>query len=157
MLRFYAISFAIVILDQLTKKIILAKMALRDVVEVTSFFDIVHLHNYGAAFSCLHNAGGWQRYFLSAISILVSIALPFYIKKNQHDIFLAIGLTLILGGAIGNLIDRFSYNAVLDFIHLHYNNFHWYVFNIADINITLGCILIIILELFSNRKKKNEI
>ena len=84
MLRFYAISFAIVILDQLTKKIILAKMVLRDVVEVTSFFDIVHLHNYGAAFSFLHNAGGWQRYFLSAISILVSIVLPFYIKKNQQ-------------------------------------------------------------------------
>ena len=119
MLRFYAISFAIVILDQLTKKIILAKMALRDVVEVTSFFDIVHLHNYGAAFSFLHNAGGWQRYFLSAISILVSIVLPFYIKKNQHDIFLAMGLTLVLGGAIGNLVDRLFLGYVVDFVSLH--------------------------------------
>ena len=116
MLKFYAISFVIVILDQLSKKIILANMALRDIVEVTPFFDIVHLHNYGAAFSFLHNAGGWQRYFLSTIYIAVSIALPFYIKKNKHDILLAMGLTLILGGAIGNLVDRLFLGYVVDFL-----------------------------------------
>ena len=153
MLRFYAISFAIVILDQLTKKIILAKMALRDVVEVTSFFDIVHLHNYGAAFSFLHNAGGWQRYFLSAISILVSIALPFYIKKNKHDIFLAIGLTLILGGAIGNLVDRLFLGFVVDFVSLHIDDvFYWPAFNVADSAISLGVILLI----YDALKKKND-
>ena len=153
MLRFYAISFAIVILDQLTKKIILAKMALRDVVEVTSFFDIVHLHNYGAAFSFLHNAGGWQRYFLSAISILVSIVLPFYIKKNQHDIFLAMGLTLVLGGAIGNLVDRLFLGYVVDFVSLHIDDvFYWPAFNVADIAISLGVILLI----YDALKKKND-
>lgn len=153
MLRFYAISFAIVILDQLTKKIILAKMALRDVVEVTSFFDIVHLHNYGAAFSFLHNAGGWQRYFLSAISILVSIVLPFYIKKNQHDIFLAMGLTLVLGGAIGNLVDRLFLGYVVDFVSLHIDDiFYWPAFNVADSAISLGVILLI----YDALKKKND-
>lgn len=153
MLRFYAISFAIVILDQLTKKIILAKMALRDVVEVTSFFDIVHLHNYGAAFSFLHNAGGWQRYFLSAISILVSIVLPFYIKKNQHDIFLAMGLTLVLGGAIGNLVDRLFLGYVVDFVSLHIDDvFYWPAFNVADTAISLGVILLI----YDALKKKND-
>ena len=153
MLRFYAISFAIVILDQLTKKIILAKMALRDVVEVTSFFDIVHLHNYGAAFSFLHNAGGWQRYFLSAISILVSIVLPFYIKKNQQDIFLAMGLTLVLGGAIGNLVDRLFLGYVVDFVSLHIDDvFYWPAFNVADIAISLGVILLI----YDALKKKND-
>ena len=153
MLRFYAISFAIVILDQLTKKIILAKMALRDVVEVTSFFDIVHLHNYGAAFSFLHNAGGWQRYFLSAISILVSIFLPFYIKKNQHDIFLAMGLTLVLGGAIGNLVDRLFLGYVVDFVSLHIDDvFYWPAFNVADTAISLGVILLI----YDALKKKND-
>lgn len=153
MLRFYAISFAIVILDQLTKKIILAKMALRDVVEVTSFFDIVHLHNYGAAFSFLHNAGGWQRYFLSAISILVSIVLPFYIKKNQHDIFLAMGLTLVLGGAIGNLVDRLFLGYVVDFVSLHIDDvFYWPAFNVADSVISLGVILLI----YDALKKKND-
>ena len=153
MLRFYAISFAIVILDQLTKKIILAKMALRDVVEVTSFFDIVHLHNYGAAFSFLHNAGGWQRYFLSAISILVSIVLPFYIKKNQHDIFLAIGLTLVLGGAIGNLVDRLFLGYVVDFVSLHIDDvFYWPAFNVADSAISLGVILLI----YDALKKKKD-
>ena len=153
MLRFYAISFAIVILDQLTKKIILAKMALRDVVEVTSFFDIVHLHNYGAAFSFLHNAGGWQRYFLSAISILVSIVLPFYIKKNQHDIFLAMGLTLVLGGAIGNLVDRLFLGYVVDFVSLHIDDvFYWPAFNVADSAISLGVIVLI----YDALKKKND-
>ena len=153
MLRFYAISFAIVILDQLTKKIILAKMALRDVVEVTSFFDIVHLHNYGAAFSFLHNAGGWQRYFLSAISILVSIVLPFYIKKNQHEIFLAMGLTLVLGGAIGNLVDRLFLGYVVDFVSLHIDDvFYWPAFNVADSAISLGVILLI----YDALKKKND-
>jgi signal peptidase II len=153
MLRFYAISFAIVILDQLTKKIILAKMALRDVVEVTSFFDIVHLHNYGAAFSFLHNAGGWQRYFLSAISILVSIVLPFYIKKNQHDIFLAMGLTLVLGGAIGNLVDRLFLGYVVDFVSLHIDDvFYWPAFNVADSAISLGVMLLI----YDALKKKKD-
>lgn len=153
MLRFYAISFAIVFLDQLTKKIILTKMALRDVVEVTSFFDIVHLHNYGAAFSFLHNAGGWQRYFLSAISILVSIVLPFYIKKNQHDIFLAMGLTLVLGGAIGNLVDRLFLGYVVDFVSLHIDDvFYWPAFNVADSAISLGVILLI----YDALKKKND-
>ena len=153
MLKFYAISFVIVILDQLSKKIILANMALRDIVEVTPFFDIVHLHNYGAAFSFLHNAGGWQRYFLSAISIAVSIALPFYIKKNKHDIFLAMGLTLVLGGAIGNLVDRLFLGYVVDFLSLHIDDiFYWPAFNIADSAITLGVILLI----YDALKKKND-
>ena len=128
-------------------------MALRDVVEVTSFLDIVHLHNYGAAFSFLHNAGGWQRYFLSAISILVSIALPFYIKKNHHDIFLAIGLTLVLGGAIGNLVDRLFLGYVVDFVSLHIDDvFYWPAFNVADSAISLGVILLI----YDALKKKND-
>ena len=128
-------------------------MALRDVVEVTSFLDIVHLHNYGAAFSFLHNAGGWQRYFLSAISILVSITLPFYIKKNQHDIFLAMGLTLVLGGAIGNLVDRLFLGYVVDFVSLHIDDvFYWPAFNVADSAISLGVILLI----YDALKKKND-
>jgi signal peptidase II len=153
MLKFYAISFVIVILDQLSKKIILANMALRDIVEVTPFFDIVHLHNYGAAFSFLHNAGGWQRYFLSAISILVSIVLPFYIKKNQHDIFLAMGLTLVLGGAIGNLVDRLFLGYVVDFVSLHIDDvFYWPAFNVADSAISLGVMLLI----YDALKKKKD-
>jgi signal peptidase II len=128
-------------------------MALRDIVEVTPFFDIVHLHNYGAAFSFLHNAGGWQRYFLSDISIAVSIALPFYIKKNKHDILLAMGLTLILGGAIGNLVDRLFLGYVVDFLSLHIDDiFYWPAFNIADSAITLGVILLI----YDALKKKND-
>jgi len=101
----------------------------------------------------LHNAGGWQRYFLSAISILVSIVLPFYIKKNQHDIFLAMGLTLVLGGAIGNLVDRLFLGYVVDFVSLHIDDvFYWPAFNVADSAISLGVILLI----YDALKKKND-
>ena len=97
MLRFYVISIALVFFDQLTKKIIQANLRLRDIIEVTPFLDIIHVHNTGAAFSFLHNAGGWQRYFLVLVSSLVSIALPFYIKKNLHNHCLQLASHLFLG------------------------------------------------------------
>ena len=144
MLRFYVISIALVFFDQLTKKIIQANLRLRDIIEVTPFLDIIHVHNTGAAFSFLHNAGGWQRYFLVLVSSLVSIALPFYIKKNLHNPLLAISLTLILGGAVGNLIDRIVLGYVIDFISIHIGNiFYWPAFNVADSAITIGAVLFI--------------
>ena len=85
MLKLFATSIAIVLADQVSKRIITETMRLREAVEVTSFFDIIHVHNTGAAFSFLANAGGWQRYFLATVSLVVSLALPFYIKKNQHN------------------------------------------------------------------------
>ena len=144
MLKFYAISTLIVLFDQLTKKIILTNIMFREVIEVTTFFDITHVHNYGAAFSFLHNAGGWQRYFLAILSLLVSVILPFYIKKNLNNLLIAIGLTLILGGAVGNLIDRFFLGYVIDFISIHVNDtLYWPVFNIADSAISIGVLLLI--------------
>lgn len=144
MLRFYVISIALVFFDQLTKKIIQANLRLRDIIEVTPFLDIIHVHNTGAAFSFLHNAGGWQRYFLVLVSSLVSITLPFYIKKNLHNPLLAISLTLILGGAVGNLIDRIVLGYVIDFISIHIGNiFYWPAFNVADSAITIGAVLLI--------------
>ncbi len=151
MLKLYINSFIIVFLDQLTKKIIVANMMIRDIIEVTFFLDIIHVRNTGAAFSFLHDAGGWQRYFLVTISLLVSIALPFYIKKNLHQPLLAISLSLILGGAVGNLIDRLFLGYVIDFISFHYDKtIFWPAFNIADSAITVGAILIIY-DAFKNK------
>ena len=151
MLKLYINSFIIVFLDQLTKKIILANMMIRDIIEVTFFLDIIHVRNTGAAFSFLHDAGGWQRYFLVTISLLVSIALPFYIKKNLHQPLLAISLSLILGGAVGNLIDRLFLGYVIDFISFHYDKtIFWPAFNIADSAITVGAILMIY-DAFKNK------
>lgn len=82
MLKLFATSIAIVLADQVSKRIITETMRLREAVEVTSFFDIIYVHNTGAAFSFLANAGGWQRYFLATVSLVVSLALPFYIKKS---------------------------------------------------------------------------
>ena len=151
MLKLYINSFIIVFLDQLTKKIILANMMIRDIIEVTFFLDIIHVRNTGAAFSFLHDAGGWQRYFLVTISLLVSIALPFCIKKNLHQPLLAISLSLILGGAVGNLIDRLFLGYVIDFISFHYDKtIFWPAFNIADSAITVGAILMIY-DAFKNK------
>ena len=144
MLKLFVISGAIVLADQISKKFISETLKLGEAIEITSFFDIIYVHNTGAAFSFLANAGGWQRYFLALVSLIVSIALPFYIRKNQHNKLLAFGLTLILGGAIGNLIDRLLHGYVIDFVSLHRDNiFYWPAFNVADSTITIGAAFII--------------
>ena len=144
MLKLFVTSGAIVLADQISKKFISETLKLGEAIEITSFFDIIYVHNTGAAFSFLANAGGWQRYFLVLVSSLVSIALPFYIKKNLHNPLLAISLTLILGGAVGNLIDRIVLGYVIDFISIHIGNiFYWPAFNVADSAITIGAVLLI--------------
>ena len=153
MLKLFATSIAIVLADQVSKRIITETMRLREAVEVTSFFDIIYVHNTGAAFSFLANAGGWQRYFLATVSLVVSLALPFYIKKNQHNKPLAYGLTLIFGGAVGNLIDKLSQGYVVDFVSLHLDGiFYWPAFNVADSAITVGAAFII----YDALKKKGQ-
>ena len=110
-------------------------------VEITSFFTLVHFQNPGAAFSFLSNQGGWQRYFLIAISLLAVLYIPWLINQYKKNILIVIGLLLILGGAIGNLYDRISYGYVIDFIYLHFAEFYWPAFNVADSAISLGVLL----------------
>jgi len=110
-------------------------------VEITSFFSLVHFQNPGAAFSFLSDQGGWQRYFLIAISLLAVLYIPWLINQYKKNILIVIGLLLILGGAIGNLYDRVSYGYVIDFIYLHFAEFYWPAFNVADSAISLGVLL----------------
>jgi len=110
-------------------------------VEITSFFTLVHFQNPGAAFSFLSDQGGWQRYFLIGISLLAVLYIPWLINQYKKNILIVIGLLLILGGAIGNLYDRISYGYVIDFIYLHFAEFYWPAFNVADSAISLGVLL----------------
>ena len=161
--RFILFIFLFAAADQITKLFVIYYFEIDvDRLNSTILFPINEYLNFyviwnkGFAFGLFQNDINLVNNIYMILILIVIIILCIYaIQINRNAYYFS--FSLIIGGAIGNLIDRFSYTAVLDFIDLHYNNFHWYVFNIADINITLGCILIIILELFSNRKKKNEI
>ena len=98
----------------------------------------MHFQNKGAAFSFLHDAAGWQRYFLITVSMIAIVVIPFFIKKNKKEPLALWSFTFILAGAIGNLIDRIYYGYVIDFLYLHVNVFYWPAFNIADFFITIG-------------------
>ena len=141
MLKLYLISLFVFLLDILSKNFIQKKIIYGEQVEITSFVSLVHFQNTGAAFSFLSDQGGWQRYFLIAISLLAVLYIPWLINQYKKNILIAIGLLLILGGAIGNLYDRISYGYVIDFIYLHIAEFYWPAFNVADSAISLGVLL----------------
>ena len=141
MLKLYLISLFVFLLDILSKNFIQNKIIYGEQLEITSFLSLVHFQNTGAAFSFLSDQGGWQRYFLIAISLLAVLYIPWLINQYKKNILIVIGLLLILGGAIGNLYDRISYGYVIDFIYLHFAEFYWPAFNVADSAISLGVLL----------------
>ena len=139
--KLYLISLSVFLLDIVSKNFIQSKIMYGEQVEITSFFSLVHFQNPGAAFSFLSDQGGWQRYFLIAISLLAVLYIPWLINQYKKNILIATGLVLILGGAIGNLYDRISYGYVIDFIYLHIDELYWPAFNVADSAISLGVLL----------------
>ena len=152
MLKYYLLSSFVFLSDQFTK--IQAINLVRDeqFIKINSYLYLVHFKNEGAAFSFLSNAGGWQRYFLSIVAAIASVFIIFMIKKNKENIFLALGLSLILGGAVGNLYDRLSLGHVTDFLYFHFNDYYWPAFNIADTAITIGAAIIIYDSIFKKNK-----
>ena len=153
MLKLYLISLFVFLLDILSKNFIQKKIIYGEQVEITSFLSLVHFQNTGAAFSFLSDQGGWQRYFLIAISLLAVLYIPWLVNQYKKNILIVIGLLLILGGAIGNLYDRISYGYVIDFIYLHIAEFYWPAFNVADSAISLG-VLLFLYGSFKNYKKR---
>jgi signal peptidase II len=152
--KYYFLSLILVIADQLTKMMVLGSLKLYESIEITSFFSLTHVHNYGAAFSFLADEDGWQQYFLVSISAIASIAIILWMSKTStKQPYKLIALSLILSGAIGNLIDRAVFGFVIDFINLHYQNFYWPVFNVADAAITLGVILLLLVDFKKDRAK----
>ena len=143
-----------IILDQWTKWIAVSHLNYADPVAVLPFLNWTLLHNYGAAFSFLSDAGGWQRYFFTSLAGIVSLVFVFWLMRMPKTVkVLPIAIALILGGAVGNLIDRVALGYVVDFIHVYYNNSHFPAFNIADSAITLGTILLLIDTFFLEKKR----
>lgn len=139
------LSLLVIVADQLTKGAIRQQFSLYDIQEVTSWFNLTRLHNTGAAFSFLADAGGWQQWFFIVLGVTVSLGVMIWLRlvpKNNQ--MLAIGLCLVIGGALGNVIDRVVLGYVVDFLDFHLGSYHWPAFNIADIAIVTGAGLLII-------------
>jgi signal peptidase II len=148
------LSFAIVIADFLTKLWALSKLQYMQPVEVISgFWNWTLVHNTGAAFSFLADAGGWQKWFFSILAIIISAVCVVMLKKTErNDWRTALPLALIVGGAIGNVIDRLRFGYVIDFVHWYWNDFHWPVFNLADSAISIAAVLLIAFSFISDKK-----
>jgi signal peptidase II len=146
------IAAVIVLADQLTKVLILRTFQYGDVHQITSFFDVVRAHNPGAAWSFLANASGWQRWFFLALGLAASGFIIWMLRRHGHQKTFAWALTLILGGALGNVIDRAVHGYVVDFIQVHAGGRYFPAFNVADSAITLGAVLLVLDELRRVRK-----
>ncbi len=146
------VSGLVIVFDQITKYIADNNLDLRVPLEVFSGLNMTLCYNKGAAFSILSNAGGWQRWFLMAVSFLFSVAVIVWLRDvDKSRKYLYWGLALILGGAIGNLIDRTMFGYVIDFIDVYYQYWHWPAFNIADSAISIGAGLLI-LDMFTYKE-----
>ncbi len=147
------LSTLVIIFDQITKYIADTRLDYYAPVKVFAGLNMTLVYNKGAAFSFLSDAGGWQRWFFMTLSIGISVALIYWLRQlKQEQVILRTALALILGGAIGNLIDRALFGYVIDFIDVYYSTYHWPAFNIADSAITVGAGLLI-LDMFKNREK----
>ena len=155
MLKWLGLSLFAILLDQGTKLAIDSSMKLYQSIPVLPFFKLTYVHNTGAAFSFLSEAGGWQRWFFAGLALAISCVIAVWLARlKQHETLLAVALALVLGGAIGNLIDRLAYGYVIDFLDVYDQTWHWPAFNIADSAITLGVILML-LESFGLVKSKD--
>jgi signal peptidase II len=155
-LRWLWLAGLVLILDQLTKIWVLNDMELYQSISVLPFFNLTHVHNYGAAFSFLSDAGGWQRWFFTVIALTVSIVILVWLKQNKKEqVLLPCAFSLILGGALGNLYDRLVYGYVVDFLDFYLGNWHWPAFNLADSAIFIGAALLII-DAFRNNGVKTD-
>lgn len=153
MLKWLNLSAVVIIFDQLSKWLMSSWLDLYETVAVVPYFNLTLAHNYGAAFSFLASAGGWQRWFFTILAIVVSIVLTVWMKRLKANAKLeAISLALILGGAIGNVIDRVAHGYVIDFLDVYVGSYHWPAFNIADSAICVGAVLLI----FDSFRSKTE-
>ncbi len=142
-MKWLSISVFIVVLDQITKQFAENTLQLYERIAVMPFFNLTLAYNEGAAFSFLSDAGGWQRWFFLALTAVISTVLFFWLKKSESKIE-SLAISLVLGGAIGNFIDRLLFGHVIDFLDVYYETHHWPAFNVADIAISCGVMLLIV-------------
>ena len=158
MLKWIWLAIVVVVLDQLTKYIASTSLEMFQPVAVMPMFNWTLMHNTGAAFSFLADESGWQRWFFAIIAVVVSAVIVLWIKRlEQHEKWQAIALALILGGAVGNVIDRIWLGYVVDFIQVYYQQWYWPAFNVADSAISIGVVMIIIDSVREyQRERKNS-
>ena len=153
MTKWLALSLVVIILDQITKYVANAQLGYAEPLPVLPSFNLTLLYNRGAAFSFLSDAGGWQRWFFVTISFLAAILLTVWLRKLKSEQWaLALALSLVIGGAVGNLVDRLWLGYVIDFIQIYYKSFYWPAFNVADSAITVGAVLLVWDGLFDNKR-----
>ena len=144
-LVWFAVAASVLLLDQYSKLWIVQRYAFGEGEFVTSFFNLVRVHNYGAAFSFLSDAGGWQRWAFSLLAAVISVLIVLWIFRLSTQRKLeGLALALILGGALGNLYDRLTLGYVVDFLDFHWSGSHFPAFNIADSGISVGAVLLIL-------------
>ena len=154
MLPWLVLALLILIADQFTKVLILGYYKLGDATYVTSFFNVVRVHNSGAAFSFLAGASGWQRWFFTAIGIGAAVFIVWMLRSHAGQKLFSFALACILGGALGNVIDRSLHGYVVDFLDFHYVTWHFPAFNVADAGISIGAVCLILDELLRVRRAK---
>ncbi len=157
-LQWLWLALLVIVLDLGSKAFVSTNMFLGQSIDVLPFFSWTLAHNYGAAFSFLHDAGGWQRWFFGGIAMVVSVGIVFWLTKlpEKGARFLACALALVLGGALGNLYDRMTLGYVVDFIHVHYGTWHFPAFNIADSGITVGAIMLVIDSVLFEKAREQQ-
>lgn len=145
MLKWLWLSALVLVLDQASKLAVDGSMQLYESIPLLPSFNLTYAHNTGAAFSFLAQAGGWQRWLFAGLAVVMSGAIGVWLSRlQQRETLLATALSLVLGGAVGNLIDRVAYGYVIDFLDVYYQDWHWPAFNIADSAICVGVALMLL-------------
>lgn len=151
------LSALVVLLDQISKHAVVERFSLYERLEVIPHFNLTLAYNSGAAFSFLADAGGWQRWFFTAIAVIASIVIVVWLAKlRSHEKLQAVALALILGGALGNFYDRLVLGHVVDFLDFYWGDYHFPAFNVADMAITGGAALILLDMLLEGRREKRK-
>ena len=153
-LPWLGLALAVFIADQFTKVLIMGYYGLGDSTYITSFFNVVRAHNTGAAFSFLAGASGWQRWFFTAIGVAAAVFIIWMLRSHAGQRLFSFSLACILGGAIGNVVDRLLHGYVVDFVQLHWRGWYFPAFNVADSAITVGAACLILDELLRVRKTR---
>jgi len=157
MLKWLWVSALVLVLDQASKLAIDATMQLYESIPLMPYFNLTYAHNTGAAFSFLAQAGGWQRWLFAGLAVVMSGIISVWLARLQkRETLMAVALSLVLGGAIGNLIDRVAYGYVIDFLDVYYQDWHWPAFNIADSAICVG-VGFMLLESFGVGRKAVDV
>ena len=152
--RWYALAAIVIVLDQISKQVVLASIQLGETIYVAPFWNWVLTYNRGAAFSFLASEEGWQRWFFTVLALAVSGWIVFMLRSHAAQKLLSLSLALIMGGALGNVIDRIRFGAVVDFVQWHAAGFYWPAFNVADSAITVGAVLMVWDQFFGSGARR---